>query len=167
MHRLPLCCFPLLYCFALPGFALLCVAIRIGLYHDIVLLDFVWLCIASQSFVLQRSYKSGMGLKSGAEGSGGKTCLAQARTNTTIRKCNMLVVGPRRVVKGYADTQIWGPESPRHGTHQTIKLHQKVSTKHMCFSVESGPRRTETHAGAIRHPPSTVKPIKNLRPKRK
>ena len=59
------------------------------------------------------------------------------------------------------------PESPRHGTHQTINLHQKVSTRHMCFSVESGPRRTETHAGAIRHSPSTVKTDTKSSPKTK
>ena len=73
----------------------------------------------------------------------------------------------RKGCKGYAETLIWGPESPRHGTHQAINLHQKVSTEHMCFSVESGPRRTETHAGAIRHSPSTVKTDMKSSPKTK
>ena len=35
--------------------------------------------------------------------------------------------------------------------HLIGKNEEEVATKHMSFSVENGPRRTGTHAGAIRH----------------
>ena len=125
--------------------------------HGSTLIRWALLCIAL--------YKSGMGSKRKRDSEG--SCWDDMSGTSTYKYHNPqmwhVFVGPRRVAKVYAETQIWGPESPRHGTHQTINLHQKVSTKHMCFSVESGPRRTETHAGAIRHSPSTVKTdIKSL-----
>ena len=129
LQCLPLLCFPLLCCFALPGFALqftlVCTMYCLKLRGS-ALFRRALLCIAL--------YKSGIGWK----GKGfqkeavGKHVwpkhiqIRQSSSVTCFRRS-------RKGCKGYAETLIWGPESPRHGTHQAINLHQKVSTKHMCF----------------------------------